>query len=97
MSVRDKGKSGLDGSIDSRQMVHNLSSSQKYIKYTQLLTFTANQSEHPGLSHFYEWKTSMNWSSNIDNFKSLSFDEKKNFKNPWNEHMVQIYMENRML
>ena len=76
MSVRDKGKSELAGSINSRQMVQNLSPSQKYIKYTWFLTFTSNQSEHPGLSHLHEWKTSMNWSSNMDNFESLSFDER---------------------
>ena len=57
-------------------MLQNLSSSKKYIKYTWFLTFTANQSEHPGLSHLHEWKTSMNWSSNMYNFESLSFDEK---------------------
>ena len=49
-------------------MVQNLSSPQNYIKYAWFLTFTANQSEHPGLSHLHEWETSMNWSSNIDNF-----------------------------
>ena len=57
-------------------MLQNLSSSKKYIKYTWFLTFTANQSEHPGISHLHEWKTSMNWSSNMYNFESLSFDEK---------------------
>ena len=57
-------------------MVQNLSSPQNYIKYAWFLTFTANQSEHPGLSHLHEWETSMNWSSNIDNFESLSIDEK---------------------
>ena len=36
-------------------MVQNLSSSQKYTKYIWLLTFTENQSEHPGLSHVREW------------------------------------------
>ena len=42
MSVRDKNTSELSGSIDGRQMVQNLAASQKYIKYTWFLTFTAN-------------------------------------------------------
>ena len=60
-------------------MVKTLSS-QKYIKYTWFLKFTENKSEHPGLSHLSERKKSINWSSNIDNYKSLSFDEKEEFK-----------------
>ena len=51
MSVRDTGKSELSGSVYNRQMVQNLSSSQKYIEYTWLLTFTANS------SIFYSKKT----------------------------------------
>ena len=68
-SVRDKVKSELAGSIDMILMVQNLSYSQNYIKYIWFLTFTANQIEHPVLSHLHKWKTSMNWSSNIDNFE----------------------------
>ena len=79
MSVRDKGKTELAGSIDSRQMVQNLSSSQKYIKYTWFLTFTANQSEHPGIHHLHKWKNSLEWASRIDKFNTLSLDEKKEY------------------
>ena len=58
MSVREQNHTKLSGSVDSRRMVMNLALSQKYIKYIWFLTFTANQIEHPGLSHLHQWKTS---------------------------------------
>lgn len=41
MTVRDKGHTQLAQSVDSRKMVLRLSASQKYIKWTWFLTFTA--------------------------------------------------------
>ena len=77
MSIRDKDNTKLSGSVDSRKMVLKLASSQKYIKYTWFLTFTANQSEHPGLSHLHEWKNSSNWQKNIPEYDSYSIFDKK--------------------
>ena len=76
MSVRDKGHTTLNRSVNSRKMVLKLASSQKYIKYTWFLTFTANQSEHPGLSHLHQWKNSSDWQKNIPNYESYSTFEK---------------------
>ena len=64
MSIRDKDSSNLSESVDSRLMVLNSSSSQKYVKYTWFLTFTANHSQHPGLAHLHEWKSSDKWTKN---------------------------------
>ena len=80
MSVREQNHTKLSGSVDSRRMVMNLASSQKYIKYTWFLTFTANQSEHPGLSHLHEWKNSSKWTRNIPNYDSFSVFEKSEFR-----------------
>ena len=56
MTVHDKSSSGLSESVDSRQMVLNLSSSQKYVKYTWFLAFTSNHIQHLGLAHIHKWK-----------------------------------------
>ena len=63
MTVHDKSSSDLSESVDSRQMVFNLSSSQKYVKYTWFLTFTANHSKHPGFAHLHKRKESMKWTN----------------------------------
>ena len=56
MTIRDKSSFDSLDSIESRQMVFNLSSSQKYHKYKWFPIFTANHSQHPGLAHLHEWK-----------------------------------------
>ena len=43
LGVRGKGDSSFLGSVDSKQKVKNLCTSQKYIKWSHFLTFTANQ------------------------------------------------------
>ena len=42
------------------------------MKYTWFLTFTPNQSEHPGLGHLHEWKRSGKWKEKIPGFDTLS-------------------------
>ena len=42
-----------------------------------ILTFIANQSEHPGLEFLHKWKDSNEWTNNVDGCNSLSFHEKK--------------------
>lgn len=48
LSVRSKTDSSLFESVDSKQMVKNLSASQKHHKMDFFLTFTCNQSKHFG-------------------------------------------------
>ena len=92
MSVRDQDHTKLSGSIDSRKMVLNLSASQKYVKYTWFLTFTANQRDHPGLLHLHEWKNSTEWTKNILNYNSLSIFEKKELQKVMEqEYGVHLY------
>ena len=72
MTVCDKPPSYLSESVDSRQMVLNSYSYQKYVKCTWFLAFMANHSQHPGLAHLHEWKESMKWTNKIDNYMNLS-------------------------
>ena len=92
MSIRDKNHTKLSGSVDSRKMVLNLAASQKYIKYTWFLTFTANQSEHPGLSHLHQWKNSSKWTKHIPDYDSHSIFEKNEFRKAMEQaYGVHIY------
>ena len=73
-------------------MVLNLAASQKYIKYTWFLIFTANQSEHPGLSHLHQWKNSSKWTKNIPDYDSHSIFEKNEFRKAMEQaYGVHIY------
>ena len=75
VGVHDKASSTLSGSVDSKRIVINLSASQKYIKYTWFLTFTANHSAHPGLHFLHKRKTSKE--QTLPNYNNLSEFEKK--------------------
>ena len=66
LSARDKGHTDLSGSVDSRKMVLNLSASQKYIKYTWFLTFTANHSQHLGLHFLHQWNFKKQWKKHME-------------------------------
>ena len=80
MSIQDKDSSNLSKSVDSCQMVLNLSSSQKCVKYTWFLTFMANHSKHPGLAHLHEWKSSNKWTNKMHNYNKLSLLQKEEMK-----------------
>jgi len=92
LSARDKEHTDLAGSVDSRKMVLNLSASQKYIKYTWFLTFTANHSAHPGLNFLHHWKTSKVWTNCIENYTKLNFNDQKEFDKAMEEaYGIHIY------
>ena len=55
MKVRSSDDGLLSDSIDNKQHVRNLCSSQKYHKMDFFLTFTCNQKEHFGLSVVKNW------------------------------------------
>lgn len=80
LGVRDKEYTDLSQSVDSRKMVMNLSTSQKYIKYTWFLTFTLNQMLHPGLRHLHAWKESTGWTKNIPGYESMTPQQKEEIK-----------------
>ena len=110
LSVRDKAISSLSGSVDSRRMVCNLSVSQKYIKYTWFLTFSANHSEHPGLHFLHKWKQSKEWTSKIPKYNDLADNEKReidkameeaygiNIYNNWRnaKHLLLLHIKHHM-
>jgi hypothetical protein len=88
-------------------MVQNLVASQKYKNYTWFPTFTANQSEHPGLCSLNQWKNSAEWTKNINCFDSLPQHDKNKIKlafeqvygnhvfNNWNtvKHMLLLHIK----
>ena len=50
LALNNRSDDRLYDSVDSKKMVRNLCSSQKYHEQTFFLTFTCNQKKHPGIS-----------------------------------------------
>ena len=76
LEVRGINDSSLLGSVDSKQMVKNLCTSQKYISWSYFLTFTANQSRHFGLRRIRKWIEKKGWKDTYPKYKLMSeFDQ----------------------
>ena len=72
MKVRSHDDSLLSDSVDNKQTVSNLCSSQKYHKMDYFLTFTCNQREHFGMSHIKRWIDGHSWECHFPEFNSFT-------------------------
>lgn len=80
LGVRGKGDSALLQSVDSKRMVRNLCSSQKYHKWDHFLTFTCNQKTHFGTKVIRAWLDSGEWKKHYPGFFDLDTDEQEEIK-----------------
>ena len=80
LGIRAKNDSALLESIDSRQMVCNLSASQKIMKMDFFLTFTCNQREHFGTKPIKLWTDSDEWMKHFPKVGNLKASEIKELK-----------------
>ena len=67
-------------SVDSKQMIKNLMSSQKYLPFNFFLTFTCNMRQHFGTKLIKEWIDGTEWKK-IPNYTSLNDSEQWEIKN----------------
>ena len=72
ISVRSKNDSSMFESIDRKQMVKNLCSSQRYHKMDFFLTFTCKQKDHFGTKRIRSWIDEGLWKKNYPNFNKLT-------------------------
>jgi predicted GIY-YIG superfamily endonuclease len=72
LGVRGCNDSSLLGSVDSKQMVKNLCSSQKYVSWSYFLTFTANQSRHFGLKPIRSWLKRKGWQQTYNGYHDMN-------------------------
>jgi hypothetical protein len=75
LAVRGKNDSALLESIDSKKMVRNLSTAQKYMKNDFFVTYTCNQKEHFGTKPIKDWIDSNEWQDHYSSFKDLTPSE----------------------
>ena len=77
LGLRGKGDSALLDSIDSKQMVKNLCSSQQYHSWDWFLTFTCNQKKHFGTAPIKNWLDDKEWTKHYPDYEYLNLTEKK--------------------
>ena len=85
LGVRGCGDSSILGSIDSKQMVKNLCTSQKHISWSYFLTFTANQSRHFGTKIIRKWLEDKGWQNIYPNYHDMTSDDQIEIDNAMNQ------------
>lgn len=80
LGVRCKKDSSLFDSVDSKQMVKNLSASQKYHSMDFFLTFTCNMKKHFGVSFLKNWIDGVEWENYYPDFHDLDDVEKNEIR-----------------
>ena len=64
-------ESCLHESVDSSQAAINLAAASQIVQFDLFLTFTCNQSLHPGIRHLHDWKKSEGYTKMIDGWSHL--------------------------
>ena len=96
LKVRSREDTLLSDSVDSKQTVRNLCSSQKYHKMDFFLTFTCNQSEHFGMAPIKKWLDSGLWKNNFPGFDTLSLWEQEEITKGMNQSAAGILLRTWM-
>ena len=96
LKVRSREDTLLSDSVDSKQTVRNLCSSQKYHKMDFFLTFTCNQSEHFGMAPIKKWLDSGLWKNNFPCFDTLSLWEQEEITKGMNQSAAGILLRTWM-
>ena len=81
LGLRGKGDSTLLESFDSKAMVRNLCSAQKYHKATHFCTNTCNMKKHFGTKPIKNWLDSNEWKNHFDGYFELDVNERKEVDN----------------
>ena len=91
----------MNESVDSHQAALDLASTQKWLKFDLFMTWTCNQSEHPGIKHLHSFKESMEWTQYIPDYEGLrSWNKnhvKRSYEAAYGSILSHCWMEVRKL
>ena len=94
LGLRCSHDSSLLGSIDSKQMVKNLSSSQKYIgPHDFFITLTCNMKKHFGTAPVKNWLDAEEWTENFPNYNSLTSREQTEIKRALTQSSSCLFLQ----
>ena len=96
LALNNRSDDRLYDSVDSKKMVRNLCSSQKYHKQTFFLTFTCNQKKHPGIKKLKNYVDSYKYTKYIPNFDSMTDDDKEEVHMAVNQAIGSLILRNWM-
>ena len=93
LALRGSNDTSLLGSIDSKQMVKNLSSSQRYIgSHDFFITLTCNMKKHFGTAPVKAWVDSDDWLQHYPDVHTLTDAEKAEIKTSINQAAGGLFL-----
>ena len=77
LQLGDYNATEINQSLDSGQGAMNLAAAADKIRFDLFVTYTCNQSNHPGICHLHRWKESKEWTKQIKDYESFSAFQKE--------------------
>ena len=96
LSLCNRSEDRLYDSVDSKKMVRNLCSSQKYHKQTFFLTFTCNQKKHPGLRKLKTYIDSYEYKKYIPRYDFFTEGDREEYHDSMNQAIGNLILRNWM-
>ena len=96
LNIRAREDSNLTDEADGKHIVRKLCASQKYHEFDYFLTFTANMSEHFGLSSIKQWLDSGDWIENFPDFHELLPHDQEELVDGMNQAAMGLFTRNWM-
>jgi hypothetical protein len=98
----DKDVSQLTECYESSQAMMNLAAANTEYPSDLFLTFSANQKDHPGIRHLYDWKESKLWTRYVDGYHtwfqdSHRRDVDKSMEMAYTHMLSRCWLETRRL
>ncbi len=79
LELGEGSPSELSETLDSAQGTMNLAAAAVKLGMDLFLTYTCNQSTHPGICHLHKWKESKGWTAAIDGYDTLPLSQKEDY------------------
>ena len=90
IGLNSGAETNLHEGVDSSQAAINLAAASQITKFDLFLTFTCNQSQHPGIRHLFEWKKSMRWTSMEKRWRYLTPQQRREVSNSFEMAYMSI-------
>jgi hypothetical protein len=78
LQAGDGDHADISEAVESSQAVMNLAAASVKYGFDLFVTYTCNQSTHPGIRKLYEFKESMEWTEKVPGYESLNKLESEN-------------------
>lgn len=101
LELGEYNQSELNETLDSGQGAMNLAAASDVLNFDLFVTYTCNQSSHPGICHLHKWKESKKWTKQVKDYNQFSSFQKddidKSMEMAYSNLLTRSWLEVRKL